>query len=172
MIVYDRILNTLYKTSIKLSIKPQSLHGLLLYSGQLEKDFISIGLSNGFVIFQFDLGSGPAFIKSEQKIRTNEWVTVTAPRSRIAAPSATICSARARSNGEASSPCSSSRPPSENESSVRLSTPITCGRARDRRADPALSTGTDRFTTGVDPKRGSDVRSGTSDVFGRATDRS
>lgn len=80
MIVYDQVKNTLYKTSIKLSIKPKSLHGLLFYSGQFEKDFISLGLSNGFVVFQFDLGSGPAFIISETKIQIKEWTTVTAWR--------------------------------------------------------------------------------------------
>ena len=80
MIVYDRIENTLYKTSIKLSIKPKSMHGLLLYSGRFEKDFISVGLSNGYVIFQFDLGSGPAFIKSETKTNVGEWTTITAWR--------------------------------------------------------------------------------------------
>ena len=80
MIVYDQIKDTLYKTSFQLSIKPESLHGLLLYSGQFEKDFISLGLSNGFVVFQFDLGSGPAFIISETKIQTGQWTTVTAWR--------------------------------------------------------------------------------------------
>lgn len=96
MIVYERIESSLYKTSFKLSIKPKSLHGLLFYSGQLEKDFISLGLSNGFVVFQFDLGSGPAFIKSETKIRTEEWTSIEAWRDgstghlRIAGQSKTV----------------------------------------------------------------------------------
>lgn len=80
MIIYERIRNSLYKTSLKLSIKPESLNGLLLYNGQFEKDFLSIGLASGYVIFQFDLGSGPAFLKSNIPIRIGEWTTIVAHR--------------------------------------------------------------------------------------------
>jgi len=80
MIIYDRISDSLYKTSFKLSIKPKSLDGLLLYNGQFEKDFLSIGLADGYVIFQFDLGSGPAFLKSQNAIRLDEWTTIIAHR--------------------------------------------------------------------------------------------
>ena len=42
----------------------------------IQKTFLSIGLRNGSILFQFDLGSGQAFIKSKTKVRLGEWVNV------------------------------------------------------------------------------------------------
>ncbi len=49
---------------------------MLLYNGRPNEDFISIGIKDGYVIFQYNLGSGPAFIKSSSKISLFQWHTV------------------------------------------------------------------------------------------------
>ena len=80
MIVFDTIINALHKTTIKMYFRTFSNNGLLLYNGRVEKDFISLGLTNGYIFFQFDLGSGIGKIKSSQQIQLNKWVSIEAGR--------------------------------------------------------------------------------------------
>ena len=63
-----------------MSFRPEIQDGVLLYNGRYNGDFISISLRKGFVVFQYNLGSGPAFIKSNKAITLFEWHTVTAYR--------------------------------------------------------------------------------------------
>ncbi|XP_069692113.1 basement membrane-specific heparan sulfate proteoglycan core protein isoform X26 [Periplaneta americana] len=70
---------------IKVSFKPESPDGLILYNGQKkggEGDFMSLGLNNSYVEFRFDVGSGPAIIRSANPIRIGEWHTVELNRTR------------------------------------------------------------------------------------------
>lgn len=64
-----------------MSFKTLSENGLLIYNGRPGKDFISVGLQNSFLMFQYNLGSGKASIKSKTKISLNQWVTVEVKRS-------------------------------------------------------------------------------------------
>ena len=55
---------------VKMILKPRSPNGLFLYNGDRMDgtgDFISLNLIYGFVEFRFDLGSGPAIIRSVNK---------------------------------------------------------------------------------------------------------
>jgi dystroglycan 1 len=66
-------------------ISPTAVPGLILYNGQQKGgggDFVSLGLNNSYVEFRFDVGSGPAVIKSDRQIRIGEWHTVKLSRTR------------------------------------------------------------------------------------------
>ncbi|OQV20149.1 Agrin [Hypsibius exemplaris] len=57
--------------TIELEFKSHVLDGILLYNGQKPDgsgDFVSLSLNNGFVEFRFDLGDGPAVIRSATPI--------------------------------------------------------------------------------------------------------
>jgi dystroglycan 1 len=50
--------------------------GLLLYNGQQDGgsgDFVSVGLRGGRPEFRFDVGSGPAIIKSPKPLQMGVW---------------------------------------------------------------------------------------------------
>ena len=79
-IIYGKILGALYRTKIEVSFRPEIQDGVLLYNGRYNGDFISVSLRKRFVVFQYNLGSGPAFIKSNKPIRLFEWHTITAYR--------------------------------------------------------------------------------------------
>lgn len=76
VIIYDVIRDSLHGTEIEISFKATTNYGLLLYNGQPEKDFISLGIVDGHVIFRYDLGSGPAIIRTSKKIALHEWITI------------------------------------------------------------------------------------------------
>lgn len=79
-IIYGKILGALYRTKIEISFRPEIQDGLLLYNGRYNGDFISLSLRKGFVVFQYNLGSGPALIQSNKAITLFDWHTVTAYR--------------------------------------------------------------------------------------------
>ena len=79
--IFNKIEKTSYATKINMSFKTLSENGLLIYNGRPGKDFISVGLQNSFLMFQYNLGSGKASIKSKTKISLNQWVTVEVKRS-------------------------------------------------------------------------------------------
>ena len=57
--------------------------GILMFSQQspsLGQDFVSIILKEGFVIFSYDLGTGPTHIKYPKKIKIGHWHKVQAKR--------------------------------------------------------------------------------------------
>ena len=45
-------------------------------------DFVSFGINDGFAEFRFDVGSGPAVLKSLKRLKLNEWHTVRLSRNR------------------------------------------------------------------------------------------
>jgi hypothetical protein len=66
-------------TLVRLSIKTLAENGLIFVIGSQE-DFLSIEMKDGFVVYQFDLGSGPATLKSNQRFNDGEWHTIHANR--------------------------------------------------------------------------------------------
>jgi len=53
-------------TDIEVVFRASSTDGLLLYSGytgELDADFVSVSLLNGFVEFRFSLGTGSAIVR-------------------------------------------------------------------------------------------------------------
>ncbi|XP_013792509.2 pikachurin-like, partial [Limulus polyphemus] len=62
-----------------LVFKPEKPDGVLFYNGdQMDGtgDFMSISLVDGFVEFRFDLGSGPAVIRSPTSVQMDKWHTL------------------------------------------------------------------------------------------------
>jgi hypothetical protein len=72
-------------TTVDVAIKPTQSEGLILYAGFLAtapfRDFISLGLNDGFVEFRYNLGSGTAEIKSPERVELYRWHTIRAQRS-------------------------------------------------------------------------------------------
>nr|XP_056721446.1 basement membrane-specific heparan sulfate proteoglycan core protein [Euleptes europaea] len=71
--------------TIEMEVRTNSPSGLLLWQGVegqsgKAKDFISLGLKEGHLVFSFQLGSGEANILSEDPVDDGEWHKVTAIR--------------------------------------------------------------------------------------------
>ncbi|XP_048206405.1 basement membrane-specific heparan sulfate proteoglycan core protein isoform X1 [Perognathus longimembris pacificus] len=72
--------------TIELELRTSSANGLLLWQGVEvaepghSKDFISLGLKDGHLVFSYELGSGEAHLVSEDPINDGEWHRVTALR--------------------------------------------------------------------------------------------
>ncbi|XP_068140067.1 pikachurin [Drosophila tropicalis] len=59
---------------LKIILKPKQDDGLILYSGPKSVgDFIAVYLKKGFVEFAFDLGSGPALVRSKHTLTIGLW---------------------------------------------------------------------------------------------------
>lgn len=61
------------------TFKPVEADGVFFYNGyRLDGtgDFVALLLSHGFVELRFDLGTGPAIIRSQEPVALNEWHTV------------------------------------------------------------------------------------------------
>ncbi|XP_077981026.1 pikachurin-like [Glandiceps talaboti] len=62
----------------ELVFRPSSSDGLIVYDAlrtDTTGDFISIAMSDGYLEFRFDCGTGPAIIRSENKLLLHEWHT-------------------------------------------------------------------------------------------------
>ena len=73
--------NSYQKFEIELSIKPESMDGLILFNGQdaetkSSRDYVSLGLKDGFIEYRFELGGGPMIVMSESQIELNSWITI------------------------------------------------------------------------------------------------
>uniref|UniRef100_A0A8C2AGW3 Cell adhesion molecule-related/down-regulated by oncogenes n=1 Tax=Cyprinus carpio TaxID=7962 RepID=A0A8C2AGW3_CYPCA len=71
--------------TIELEINTVSKDGLILWQGVVcfqgkGKDFISIGLQNGHIVFSYQLGSGEAQIHSREPVNDGRWHMITAVR--------------------------------------------------------------------------------------------
>ncbi|XP_047424502.1 basement membrane-specific heparan sulfate proteoglycan core protein isoform X3 [Mugil cephalus] len=72
--------------TIEMELKTSSSEGLILWQGVelgengKGKDFISLGLQNGHLVFSYQLGSGEAEILSQHAINDGRWHKVTAVR--------------------------------------------------------------------------------------------
>ncbi|KAK7602792.1 hypothetical protein V9T40_006766, partial [Parthenolecanium corni] len=61
---------------IEINFKPTSYEGLLLFNSEsrdAKKDFFSLSLQGGFPVFMFNVGSGPAIIRGDFQLPTNQW---------------------------------------------------------------------------------------------------
>ncbi|XP_033192694.1 pikachurin-like [Bombus vosnesenskii] len=68
---------------LAVTLKPTAADGVILYNGHHSDatgDFIALYLSSGHVQFTFDLGTGPASLRSENPVRLGEWVEVRVSR--------------------------------------------------------------------------------------------
>ncbi|XP_066599302.1 pikachurin isoform X2 [Prorops nasuta] len=68
---------------LAVTLKPSAPDGVILYNGHHSDatgDFIALYLSAGHVQFTFDLGTGPATIRSEYPVKLGEWVGVRVSR--------------------------------------------------------------------------------------------
>uniref|UniRef100_A0A673TRL3 Basement membrane-specific heparan sulfate proteoglycan core protein n=1 Tax=Suricata suricatta TaxID=37032 RepID=A0A673TRL3_SURSU len=83
--IFSRSLPEVPET-IELEVRTSSASGLLLWQGTdvgeagHSKDFISLGLQDGHLVFSYQLGSGEARLVSEDPINDGEWHRVTALR--------------------------------------------------------------------------------------------
>ncbi|XP_075802672.1 basement membrane-specific heparan sulfate proteoglycan core protein isoform X4 [Microtus pennsylvanicus] len=71
--------------TIEFEVRTSTANGLLLWQGEVReasrsKDFISLGLQDGHLVFSYQLGSGEARLVSEDPINDGEWHRVTALR--------------------------------------------------------------------------------------------
>ncbi|XP_061175117.1 pikachurin-like [Saccostrea echinata] len=75
--------NSLSYTEIEMIIKPTVSEGVMLYNGYTNNrqgDYISVLMRQGYVEFQFDLGTGPAFIRSSKPLSLKKWHRVKVSR--------------------------------------------------------------------------------------------
>ncbi|XP_069039939.1 agrin isoform X5 [Lepisosteus oculatus] len=71
------------KVSLTLVFLAKDPNGMIFYNGQKtdgKGDFISLALSDGFLEFRYDLGKGPAVIRSKERIEMDVWNTVSLER--------------------------------------------------------------------------------------------
>ncbi|CAD5125298.1 DgyrCDS13543 [Dimorphilus gyrociliatus] len=63
------------ETDIEVVFKPSKRNGLILYNGYSSSggDFISLALLKGYLEFRFDLGTGPAVIRSRSPVEMDQW---------------------------------------------------------------------------------------------------
>uniref|UniRef100_A0A4W6CBM3 Agrin n=1 Tax=Lates calcarifer TaxID=8187 RepID=A0A4W6CBM3_LATCA len=72
------------KVSMTVVLKANDSNGLIFYNGQKSDgkgDFISLSLNDGILEFRYDLGKGPATIRSKEPIQLNVWNTINLERS-------------------------------------------------------------------------------------------
>ncbi|XP_058532481.1 basement membrane-specific heparan sulfate proteoglycan core protein isoform X2 [Ochotona princeps] len=83
--IFSRSLPEVPET-IELEVRTSTASGLLLWQGveigkiSRGKDFVSLGLQDGHLVFSYQLGSGEARLVSEDPINDGEWHRVTALR--------------------------------------------------------------------------------------------
>uniref|UniRef100_H0W6G2 Basement membrane-specific heparan sulfate proteoglycan core protein n=1 Tax=Cavia porcellus TaxID=10141 RepID=H0W6G2_CAVPO len=82
--IFSRSLPEVPET-IELEVRTSTANGLLLWQGVVGeasrgKDFISLGLKDGHLVFSYQLGSGEARLVSEDPINDGEWHRVTVLR--------------------------------------------------------------------------------------------
>ncbi|XP_047455653.1 agrin isoform X3 [Mugil cephalus] len=72
------------KLSMSVVLMANDSNGLIFYNGQKSDgkgDFISLSLNEGILEFRYDLGKGPATIRSKEPIQLNVWNTIDLERS-------------------------------------------------------------------------------------------
>ncbi|XP_058858363.1 agrin isoform X6 [Acipenser ruthenus] len=76
-------IDLMQKLSITVVFLAKDLTGLIFYNGQKtdgKGDFISLALNDGTLEFRYDLGKGPAVIRTKNKIQLDVWNVVTLER--------------------------------------------------------------------------------------------
>jgi len=67
-------------SSIKLSFKTFAEEGLIFLIGIPNKDFLSLEIRNGQIVYQYELGSGRVSLRSTQTYNDGKWHVITASR--------------------------------------------------------------------------------------------
>ncbi|XP_042199559.1 agrin isoform X3 [Callorhinchus milii] len=70
--------------SMEVIFLTKDLNGMIFYNGQKTDgrgDFVALNLHDGYLEFKYDLGKGPAVIRSKEPIKLNTWTIVTVERS-------------------------------------------------------------------------------------------
>lgn len=70
------------KVQVELEFRTFTDSGILLYSQQQRDgsgDFLSLALVDGFVEFRYNLGSGPALIRSHEQVQMKRFHRVSEP---------------------------------------------------------------------------------------------
>ena len=70
------------KTDIQLQFQTFSESGLLVYMSDYKRDFLSIELKDGRVVFQYDLGGGAVTMEGQDRLNNGEWHSITVSRSK------------------------------------------------------------------------------------------
>ncbi|XP_063065047.1 agrin isoform X2 [Engraulis encrasicolus] len=71
------------KVSMTVVLMANDSNGMIFYNGQKtdgKGDFISLSLNDGILEFRYDLGKGPAVIRSKEKLKLNVWNTINLER--------------------------------------------------------------------------------------------
>ncbi|TRZ07641.1 hypothetical protein HGM15179_019466, partial [Zosterops borbonicus] len=72
------------KMTMELVLLAKKPDGMIFYNGQKSDgkgDFVSLALAQGHLEFRYDLGKGPAVLRSEEPVPLDTWVTVLLERS-------------------------------------------------------------------------------------------
>uniref|UniRef100_A0A8B9H467 Agrin n=1 Tax=Astyanax mexicanus TaxID=7994 RepID=A0A8B9H467_ASTMX len=82
--IIERFLEIVFQeVSMTVVLLANDSNGMIFYNGQKtdgKGDFISLALIGGILEFRYDLGKGPAVIRSKEKIKLNVWNTVNLER--------------------------------------------------------------------------------------------
>lgn len=69
--------------SVKFKFKTDKANGLVFLAGNPEDgDFVALQLSDGYLVYSFDLGSGMVGVRSEVQYDVDEWILVELSRDR------------------------------------------------------------------------------------------
>uniref|UniRef100_A0A671PNW6 Agrin n=1 Tax=Sinocyclocheilus anshuiensis TaxID=1608454 RepID=A0A671PNW6_9TELE len=82
-VLHHIVISVLVFFSMTVVLLANDSKGMIFYNGQKtdgKGDFISLSLNDGILEFRYDLGKGPAVIRSKEKIKLNEWNTVNLER--------------------------------------------------------------------------------------------
>ncbi|XP_067328852.1 basement membrane-specific heparan sulfate proteoglycan core protein isoform X3 [Anolis sagrei] len=82
-ISYPPLTNIHYELRVDAEFKPLSPDGLILFSGgdgSPVADFVSLNMVNGYLEFRYELGSGPAVLRSPKPLELGQWHRATAER--------------------------------------------------------------------------------------------
>lgn len=81
--IHTFVSGLLQKLSMEVIFLAKGGNGMIFYNGQKTDgrgDFVSLNLRDGYLEFKYDLGKGPAVIRSKERIILNVWNVVTVER--------------------------------------------------------------------------------------------
>ena len=69
--------STIFRVDLNFRFKTRKEYGILFYAAELShSDFISLYMKDGHVVFVFDLGNGPAVLRSSRIYNDGLWHNV------------------------------------------------------------------------------------------------
>ena len=79
---FDLNSDLLSYSKIFVTLRPDDKDGLIVHYGSSSVDFLELVLSDGFVQFRFELGTGMLLLNSSTKLSLYTWHTIRAERRR------------------------------------------------------------------------------------------